>query len=158
MIDLGTRPGLLHFLFYAAFDSLAFRAFSITEPSTSMCTALMSAACEHRSSLRHLAKDWTAGGVAGRAELHSRIVQAVRSHLDSLGPHSMRARIVVPGCGQARLSWTLACALPHAAVLGIDESAVLATAPARMPRPPYKAAPKPPFLVALPQLVEVRVP
>lgn len=84
------------------------------------------------SSLRHLAKDWTTGGVAGRTELNSRVVQAVRVHLESLDvaaapadeTSNSQVRIVVPGCGQARLSWTLAHALPNVSVIGIDESAV----------------------------------
>ncbi len=70
---------------------------------------------------RHLAKDWTAEGAAGGAELRSLIVSGAAAEA-SRWPLDERVRILVPGCGQGRLAWALADALPHALVTGLERS------------------------------------
>ena len=70
---------------------------------------------------RHLAKDWSRDGVAGTEELRSLIVTGVASEM-SRWPADERMRVLVPGCGQGRLAWALADALPHALVTGLERS------------------------------------
>ena len=85
---------------------------------------------------RHLAKDWTSEGEAAQAALRTTIVQMVSeecARLQRSGAHTATSedplRIVVPGCGQARLACDIALALceqiPTGAseVVGIERSA-----------------------------------
>jgi len=71
---------------------------------------------------RHLAKDWSTEGAAGGAALRERIVGFATSEA-ARWPANTPLSIVVPGCGQARLAWALANALPQAQVIGIEQSA-----------------------------------
>ena len=79
---------------------------------------------------RHCAKDWTREGAEAQGGLRARIVQLVRdecrrlrSSTSSALPSEEPVRILVPGCGQGRLAYEIASALPsEAAVLGVEIS------------------------------------
>lgn len=81
---------------------------------------------------RHMAKDWTAEGESAQAELRRRIcdivsIECARPRATSddsgAGVDASSRRVVIPGCGQGRLAYDIACALPDdVSVLGIEQS------------------------------------
>ena len=64
----------------------------------------------------HLAKDWTTEGTEAMSGLRNRIVEVVQLHARE------GARVLVPGCGQARLAWELARQADGMEVVGLDGS------------------------------------
>lgn len=72
---------------------------------------------------RHLAKDWSTPGAAGRAELISKVVDVLASEQKhALASGDALGKILVPGCGQARLAAELAASQPQSEVLGLEQS------------------------------------
>ena len=68
---------------------------------------------------RHLAKDWTADGESAQADLRRYICSIVSAECARL----RAASVVIPGCGQGRLAYDIACVLPDdASVIGIERS------------------------------------
>ena len=63
---------------------------------------------------RHLAKDWSRDGSRLQAPLRERVTQHVAAECvrrrASLGEDASPLRVLIPGCGQARLAWSLASA------------------------------------------------
>lgn len=59
---------------------------------------------------RHCAKDWSSAGAAGQAGLRERITTATLAERTRL-PADERLLVCIPGCGQARLAYSVADAL-----------------------------------------------
>ena len=70
---------------------------------------------------RHLAKDWSSEGAKGSHLLRTRLVSLVVDECARWPDETVR--VLVPGCGQARLAWALAAATPRALVTGLERSA-----------------------------------
>ena len=71
---------------------------------------------------RHCAKDWSAEGAAGGEALRTRILEITAAECTRWPAEELPVRVLVPGCGQARLAWALADALPQAHVSGLERS------------------------------------
>jgi SAM-dependent methyltransferase len=73
---------------------------------------------------RHCAKDWSAEGAQGIAPLREHLSALVAAeHARQLGRDSdVPLNVLVAGCGQARLAWTLAQLAEPTQVTGVDAS------------------------------------
>uniref|UniRef100_A0A7S3TUG8 carnosine N-methyltransferase n=1 Tax=Emiliania huxleyi TaxID=2903 RepID=A0A7S3TUG8_EMIHU len=79
---------------------------------------------EHLGSVwRHMARDWTAGGAAQTGHLRAEVLRLLRGEgLASGAGVPPGGEVLVLGCGQARLAWTIASGLPGARVTGLEAS------------------------------------
>lgn len=73
---------------------------------------------------RHLAKDWSAQGSGQQATMRERVVTLTRNECMTRQHGSERLRVLVPGCGQGRLAYTIASALCSSGVevTGLERS------------------------------------
>ena len=77
---------------------------------------------------RHCIKDWSVNGAELNEPLRAHILSLIQHEHQQLLSHTTTSwsrspmRILVPGCGQARLAWSLADALPDAQVVGLERS------------------------------------
>lgn len=75
---------------------------------------------------RHCAKDWSRagdGGVGGQSMLRAAIVDAVVAECARVPAEALPARVCIPGSGQARLAFDVACGLEgRAHVTGFESS------------------------------------
>jgi SAM-dependent methyltransferase len=72
---------------------------------------------------RHLAKDWTSEGAVAQHALREKILQAVLREEEGMASSSAEVlRVLVPGCGQARLAYTLAQSLRGGKVTALERS------------------------------------
>ena len=64
--------------------------------------------------LKNLMRDWSSEGAAERSQSYEWIVDKTRQYLPDPGSSDRRPRVLVPGCGLARLACDLAAAGFHA--------------------------------------------